>query len=349
VESRQYDTDVAVIGGGPAGAAAAISCAERGLRVRVFERDAAGAERPGETLHPGVEPVLAQLGIDGRRLAAVSGARHEGVWVDWNHTRRFKRFGGDMHESWRGFQVDRPAFDAMLLERAGELGVTVRHRCGRARILMHDGAVCGVTTKEGPVAARMVVDASGRAQWLCRQLQIDRPARSPRLLARYGYVNGACAERDAAPQITGGPSGWLWTAMIRPGTYQWTRVSLDGSKVSADWLPAELRGLTPKCASRGADVTWSMARETAGAGWFMVGDAASVLDPSSSHGVLKALLSGVMAAHLIAAILGRGACAAETAGAYHDWLTGWFENDVQQLARFYAELGFEGAAQEAAI
>src|SRR5262249_51602234 len=64
----RIDTDVAVIGGGPGGSAAAITCAARGWRVHLFERATfAGADfagdRPGETLHPGVEPVLAQLGV----------------------------------------------------------------------------------------------------------------------------------------------------------------------------------------------------------------------------------------------------------------------------------------------
>ena len=43
--------------------------------------------------------------------------------------------------------------------------------------------------------------------------------------------------------------------------------------------------------------TWRMAERMAGAGWFIVGDAAATLDPTSSHGVLKALLSGMTAGH----------------------------------------------------
>src|SRR5262245_4355163 len=76
------NADVVVVGGGPAGAATAIACATRGKRVVLIERDLFARERPGETLHPGVEPLLAQLGV-ADRLSSVVGARHEGIWIEW--------------------------------------------------------------------------------------------------------------------------------------------------------------------------------------------------------------------------------------------------------------------------
>ena len=95
---------------------------------------------------------------------------------------------------------------------------------------------------------------------------------------------------------------------------------------------------------RGADVTWRMAERTAGAGWFMVGDAAATLDPTSSHGVLKALLSGMTAGHLIAASLTGKAPADEIAAAYHDWVAGWFATDAARLHAFYRDIGAAGFA-----
>ncbi|MFM0335991.1 NAD(P)/FAD-dependent oxidoreductase [Paraburkholderia fungorum] len=342
METGRYDTDVVIVGGGPAGSAAAIACVARGLRVLLFERERFTRERPGETLHPGIEPVLEQLGISGARLASVTGARHEGIWIDWNGARRFEMFGQDMQGAWRGFQVQRIAFDAMLLARAAEAGAIVRQPCAVSGLLMQEGVVQGVFVNGAPVTARVVVDASGRAQWLRRQLGIDAAPRSPQLIARYGYANGSCPQRDAAPQMNGDASGWIWTAMLRPGTYQWMRVSLNGEKLPADWVPDELRHLAPQGRSRGADVTWRIAGDVARPGWFMVGDAAAVLDPASSHGVLKAILSGVTAAHLIAAVLADKASADAAAHAYHDWLADWFSTDAAQLARFYRDLGVGG-------
>lgn len=333
MEARPVDTDVLIAGGGPAGAAAAITCALGGARVMLCERDAAPGERPGETLHPGVEPLLAQLGV-ADRLAAVTGARHAGIWVEWGGPRRFQGFGGDPGGEWRGFQVWRADFDALLLERARELGVDVRRGCAAAGVL-EDGRV---RTTDGVVSARVRVDATGRARWLGRALGVATQRRSPRLLARYGYVEGDCPPRDDAPALVADAEGWTWTARVKPRLYQWTRVRFDGRQTPAEWLPGEFAGMTPRGPSRGADVTWCVAERVADPGWFLVGDAAATLDPASSHGVLRALMSGIAAGHLVTAVVRGRAPAHEAAAAYHAWLTGWFAADAARLGELYRQL-----------
>ena len=57
------EVDVVVVGGGPAGSAAALWCVRQGLRVVLLEREQFPRHRPGETLLPGVEPIFAQLGV----------------------------------------------------------------------------------------------------------------------------------------------------------------------------------------------------------------------------------------------------------------------------------------------
>ena len=338
-------SDVIVVGGGPAGAAVAIACAQRGLTVALFERAPAGRDSPGETLHPGVEPLLGQLGIDAAALAAVTGARHPGVWIEWGGARRFDAFGADAAGPWRGFQVERAGFDAMLLARARRLGVTVHHEMAVEAALEDDGAVCGVRAGGRDRPARLVIDASGRARCLGRALDIASVAGSPPLHARYGYVRGSCPGRDGAPLLQGDAAGWTWTAMVRPQVYQWTHVRLDGTRPDPAWLPPELDAMAPLGRARGADVTWRMSSEAAGPGWFMVGDAAALLDPSSSHGVLKALMSGIAAAHMAAAVLAGRAPADVSAQAYHAWLQGWFAHDARRLQDFYRELGATGFDQ----
>jgi flavin-dependent dehydrogenase len=333
---RHLDADVVVVGGGPAGSAAAIACASRGLHVVLLERDAFASERPGETLHPGVEPLLAQLGV-AEKLPTVIGTRHEGLWVEWGSPRRYEPYGADGDGPWSGMQVSRAALDSLLLTRARELGVEVRQPCAVTAPLLGGAKLNGVMTDEGPIVARVVVDGSGRSRWLGRALGIDSPSRSPRLIVRYGYMEGACPARDAAPALVGDATGWTWTARVHHRKYQWTRLDL-GTVPAVDWLPEEFRELSPLSRSRGADMTWRMADRAAGPGWYVVGDAAAVLDPTSSRGVLKALMTGVMASHLIAGVVQGRAPADEAARAYHAWISDWFETDVKNLTAFYRML-----------
>jgi flavin-dependent dehydrogenase len=93
----------------------------------------------------------------------------------------------------------RPDFDEWLLAEAQAAGVSVRRPCAVLGVTVEDGAVRGVVTAEGAVRAPSVVDASGRARWLGRQLSIPSPACSPTFIARFGYVGGPAGRATRPP------------------------------------------------------------------------------------------------------------------------------------------------------
>jgi len=101
------------------------------------------------------------------------------------------------------------------------------------------------------------------------------------------------------------------------------------------WHPLEFAGLQPMRQRRGIDVSWTIANTTAGPGYFLTGDAASIVDPLSSHGILKAVMSGMNAAHHSAAVLRRGVSPEAAANSYHDWLARWFIEDHSRLGELY--------------
>src|SRR5262249_43132228 len=222
-----------------------------------------------------------------------------GHMVSWDGPPRFVPFGKDDDGPWLGIQAWRPTFDAILLERARQLGVSVEQPGQPRRVLQVGSRVSGIITDHGRLEAHFVVDATGQRSWLAGQLGLEIERRGPSLTAWYGYARANCPERDEAPALTGDDAGWTWVARVRPQIYQWTRLNFDGHRPRPGWLPAELTGLEPCQPTRGADVTWRMPSCPAGLGYFLAGDAAAVLDPASSHGVLKALMTGMMAGHII--------------------------------------------------
>lgn len=347
MDARHLDpdayADVLIAGAGPAGCAAAIVCASAGLRTVLAERLPGPVARPGEALHPGAETLLARL-LPGGFADAVR-ARHEGITVGWGTEPRFEPFGRDENGPWRGFQVDRRRLDALLLDRAREAGAEVRLDCRVGEPVVEGGAVTGVRlgTTAGPLHTRTVIDATGRARWLSRALGLTAPPRSPRLLIRYGYAVGSCPQRDAAPAIAADRTGWTWTARVGGARYQWMRLDFVPEQGRPrGGPPVEFAGLVPEGPARSADVSWRLCPRAAGPGWFVTGDAGALLDPASSHGVLRALMSGWTAGSLAAGIAGRALEAGEAAEMYGTWLREGAERDMAELSARYAELGAHG-------
>lgn len=327
-----------ILGGGPAGAAAALTLLDAQIPVTIVEREPFPRYRPGETLHPGVEPLLAKLGVD-EHLHAAGYLRHQGVWSGWGGSMQFVPYGQDSHGPWLGYQAIREDFDQWLLESACNRGANVVAGNASGMLFNSSDEVAGVMTSVGPVRATYVIDCTGGSHALARQLHIPIVWHSPQLVARFGYVSG-CFD-GPTPSICTDQYGWTWVAEVKPNRFQWTRVTEAHNRPDPAWCPEGLRGLEAE-PSRGADVTWRMAKTVAGPGYFLTGDSAMVLDPSSSHGVLRAIMSGMMAAHLAVRHLCFGADAQDCAAAYQDWLTRWFRHDVEEMSSAYRKANLFG-------
>jgi len=329
--------DVIIIGCGPSGTAAAISLAQSGLKVTIIESENFPRHRPGETLHPGIEPLLKQLGVAEKVLDA-GFLRHAGNWVKWEGEAKFVLFGADEQGAWKGFQAWRADFDAILHQRALELGVEIRQPCRALQSIVNQNRVVGIETSDGILTANFIIDAAGNRQWLARQLNLEIKLFSPRLIAHFGYVEGECPVRDNAPAIVADKQGWTWTAKVQKQLYQWTRLTFTNESIDKNWLPEEFQNLQPKGKINRADVTWRIVVQPAGLGYFIVGDGAAVLDPASSHGVLKAIMSGIMAGHAIAQINNQSKNELQITQAYSHWIENWFRHDLAKLKELYAIL-----------
>ena len=115
--------EVVVIGGGPAGTAAAIVLAAAGREVLIIERTDYHAQRIGESLPPAVRPILNQLDIAPSLLADAQTPCPGTVCCWGNAEPRVNDYLFDPNGD--GLHVDRRAFDKALSGRAATVGAEV--------------------------------------------------------------------------------------------------------------------------------------------------------------------------------------------------------------------------------
>ena len=329
--TRPHEFDVAVIGGGPAGATTACRLARAGRRVMLLERDRFPRFHIGESLLATVNEVLEEIGA--ADLVAPEGFPPSGARRSSPATERSsasptsRRLRGAAPQTW---QVPRAEFDELLLRHAAASGADVRegHRVldvafdgDGATVAFRDAADC---PREVRVAA--VVDASGRVGLLARKLDLreDEPGLDNiAVFAHYSGVPRAEGRRAGDIRIVARDDlGWFW---LIPISEELMSVGVVLPRAAYDALPridpeALLEHTireTPGVARlmRAARREWPVrvekdfsfgSRAYAGDRLVLVGDAGSFLDPVFSTGVAIALESGVEAARALDAALPSG-------------------------------------------
>jgi flavin-dependent dehydrogenase len=319
--------DVLVVGAGPAGCAAAIHAATRGLRVALIEKAPFPRDLPGEALHPDVSRLFAELGI--AEAISKAGFISNPGWIrERSGDRTFVPFMGQSGLQF-GIQAWRSELDSILVAHARTAGVTVVQPANGAQVFLKGDCVAGVELDGKRWHSRHVVDASGASRWLARSLQLSVKDFSPRLVARYAYFDG---ELEIIPEFREHACGWTWLARVRKDRCQCVQLGL-----SVDAVPPPPFDC-PDVRFRGADVTWRLVPECAGAGYYLCGDAAAVLDPAASSGVGRALASGLMASDLIVQVTLNRLDSLAAAAVYRQWCARQFVEQARQLAARYAEL-----------
>jgi flavin-dependent dehydrogenase len=324
--------DLVIVGAGPAGCAAAIWAAERGLSVLLVDRSQLPRVRPGECLHPGIEALFRDLGVQDQVLAKCQ-VRPLGRTVFVGEERRFEYFGSDAEGAWRAFHLSRAELDDIFRDRAQQLGVTLRIHHSRIAPVISDGKIKGVDLGGQMLRCAFVIDATGQCAWLTRALGRRPVAASPRMTAFFGYRRGRIFDEQ---MFFADAAGWQWVAQVSQDVVNWTSMHFGLHK--APHPPDVISLLSPCGISGGSDVTWRMAPCVAGPSYFIVGDAALVTDPASGNGVLRAVMSGIKAASNARAVIAGQALEAAAARDYEVWLRRWFVSDVDRLVSMYDSL-----------
>ena len=303
--------DVVVIGGGPAGAAAARLLAQWDRTVVAIGRSPS-RRSIAESLPPSCTKLLDALDVRGA-IDSAGFVRALGNTVQWGLSeRRSEPFVGGT-----GYQVDRSRFDAVLGDAAQAAGaLVVRGATVRAATRRDDGWVVEYDADTGPTTcrARWILDCSGRAGVVARG-GYRRATQGARTTAVVGvWEHKAWLDDDHATHtfVESHDDGWAWsvpvsatrryvTVMLDPRQSDVpTRDALDRAyrdELARTHLIAELiRGATFVESSWGCDASPYRSHRVSDDGLLLVGDAASFIDPLSSFGVKKALASAWLAA-----------------------------------------------------
>jgi geranylgeranyl reductase family protein len=304
--------DIAVIGGGPAGAATAIRAARAGARVVVFEKGKHGRDKVcGDGLTPRAVGALQELEIDysdeahridGLRMIAGRQRRQ----LPWPEHGRFPSHGA----VW-----PRKRLDAHLIDAAEKAGAELVYETEALPIL--DGNVVrGVTAGGRTVHADLTVVAAGAQGKAARMLGAERDPDEPFGLAIRAYVESprhadrhleACLTlRDRSGTAVPG-YGWMFpcgdgTVNIGVGALSTMKRFSD---LNLNTLLDDYRALVRDEWDVGDYLdrprAWRLPMSSVkrhGPGWVAIGDAAGLVNPMNGEGIDYGLESGMLAADL---------------------------------------------------
>lgn len=309
------DHDLLIIGGGPAGSAAAIVAARAGLKVVQFEKGPHGRDKVcGDGLTPRAVAALNALDvssapahrIDGLRMIAGRTTRE----LAWPATDRFPNHGA----VW-----PRHRFDTHLIDIAAAAGADVRFDCDALPELDSGGRCIGVRVGAEVFRAPLTVLAAGAQGQAAKVLGAERDPDEPFGLAIRAYVpSPRHADRHLEACLSlrdenGTPvPGYGWMFPAGDGT---VNIGVGALSTMKGFKKLNLNTLLDSYASL-VKPTWDIGpyeeRPRAwrlpmscvrrhGPGWVAIGDAAGFVNPMNGEGIDYGLESGMLAVECLLA------------------------------------------------
>jgi flavin-dependent dehydrogenase len=325
--------DVAVIGGGPAGAVAAYHLSRLNIKVVIVERQNDDTViKVGESLPPAANPVLNRIGIDQKSLEAHF-LTSSGIRSAWGSRELIDSdFIRDPYGA--GWLLDRLKFNCMLCSQATKAGAELLQPVQVVEVERIDEEWHLKVKKKNKtilIQAKFLVDATGRVSWLAKKLSIKR-LRYDRLLAHAVIFNPKEIRKNFERRtvVESVEDGWWYGTPLPNGkkiavylTDQGTEASQEARTL--DGFLRKLRSCQHISPFVGEEMyetevlptlfaaNSSCNEKVTGQGWLATGDAASAFDPISGQGILASIFN-----------------AEKSSNAIYSWLSG----DLEKISHY---------------
>jgi geranylgeranyl reductase family protein len=328
--------DVAVVGGGPGGSAAARNLAANGWSVAVFEEH----EQVGTPVHcTGVlaEDVVASLQLPPESvlnpLSTVRFVAPAGHSFDYTTA------------TTEAVVIDRAVFDAAMSARAEAAGARLLRSTRVTGIELQADAVCLTLADGDTVRSRAVVLACGANYTFQRRLGLGMPStflQSAQLELPVEQLGDV--EIHFGSEIA--PKGFAWTVPIKRASGTFARIGVMADGDAGIYFSRMLNRVrdrwgvvAPDATPRRRMLPLGSVRRTYTDRVVAIGDAAGLVKPTTGGGIYYSVVSGEIAAEVLASRLQSGDL---SAGALREYETRWrgrFQSEfTAQLAlRFVAQ------------
>ena len=275
-----FDTDVFVIGGGPAGIAAAMAARRKGLRVILADGNRPPIDKAcGEGLMPDSIAAARAIGIE---LPEKAGFRFRGVRFDGGGYTVCSNFPQGTAVGFR-----RTVLHREMVEQAGRAGVELLWSTPVAGIGHHT-----VDLKGGSISTRWIVGADGSGSRVRRWAGLDRFARNSR---RFGYRRHYARKPwTDYMEIYWGDGCQIYVTPIGADEICVALISrspsvrLDQALARFPVLQSHLAGVPVSSHERGAVTAMARLRSVARGNLALVGDASGSVDAITGEGLCQA-------------------------------------------------------------
>lgn len=355
---------VLVIGGGPGGSTTAALLARSGVRVTLLEREQFPRYHIGESLLASCLPTLRLSGAYDK-VAAHGFQTKRGGFFQWQNDIWLLKWSELVDaEAW-SWQVERAAFDDILLRNAAEQGAEVIEQATVHNVIFgEDERPTAVEwTAFGDDTTRttsfdFLVDASGRAGLLSRKhFNMRRPHPDLQNIAIWSYWTGARlhpqSPEGAINVVSTAEGGWFWHIPLSDGRFSvgyvipaaraaekraehGTLAAYYHDAIRNSTAMTELLVGAEQVSEVKAEQDYSYVSDRfCGPGYAIVGDAAAFLDPLLSTGVHLATYGALTASAAIATSLRGEMSEAEALGFYEYTARRAYTRFLSLVSRLY--------------